>query len=72
MKEMIFYSPECDEIILALKDDRTLENGKWKQRWWIYNGHTSVRPSTNEAAAKLLKSKDIVILESARFLDEYR
>ncbi len=72
MKETIFYSPECDAIILALKDDRTLVNGKWEQRWWIYDGFTALRPSTNEAAAPLLKSKDIVILEQANYLDEYR
>jgi len=72
VKEIIFYSPESDAIILALKDDRTLVNGKWNQRWWIYDGFTSLRPPSNEAVAPLLKSKDIVILESANYLDEYR
>lgn len=72
MKECVFYSPECDAIILALKDDRTLINGKWQQHWWIYDGFTALRPKSNKAIAPLLNSKDIVILESATYLDEYR
>lgn len=72
MKEAIFYCPENDAILLALKDDRTLINGKWRQRWWVYDGFTSIRPPSNEAIEPLLKNKDILILESARYLDEYR
>lgn len=70
MKEAILYEPYNDMIFLALKDDRTLVDGKWQQRWWIYNGEMSLRPATNEAAEPFFKK--CIVLESARFLDEYR
>lgn len=70
MKEAIVYNPYNDSIMLCLKDDRRLTNGKWKQRWWFYNGERSLRPDSNESALSYFEN--CLILESARYLDEYR
>lgn len=53
-----------------MKDDRTLERGEWRQRWFIYNGDVCARPETNEKAERF--TKNMIEIESARFLDEYR
>jgi hypothetical protein len=70
MKEYIGYDQKNDTIWLAMKDIRTLEKGKWVQKWYIYNGEVAYRPEGNTKAKRFLKN--IVILESSRYLDEYR
>lgn len=70
MKEFLGYDQKNDCLWLAMKDTRTLEKGKWVQKWHIYNGEIAHRPEGNHKVKRLVKN--MTVLESASYLDEYR